>query len=167
MIDDEYKQFEREYLSLEPEERASERGRSSRLEQICLKWRRDRDSATGLVRLSSQARLPAGRPATLLPAFESIFNNRYELRAHSASAGRSQESWLPACRQAGASFLAERAILNEEEKLAASFSGGETGIRPPVSPAARRRPPLDAYPLLQRVPKRLRVSNLNNSYVEK
>ena len=43
-IDEEYKQLEKEYLSLEPEERASESGRSARLEKICLKWRNDRES---------------------------------------------------------------------------------------------------------------------------
>ena len=43
-IDEKYKQLEKEYLSLEPEERASESGRSARLEKICIKWRRDRDS---------------------------------------------------------------------------------------------------------------------------
>ena len=48
-IDEEYKQLEKEYLSLEPEERVSESGRSARLEQICIKWRRDRDSNPGWV----------------------------------------------------------------------------------------------------------------------
>ena len=43
-IDEEYKQLEKEYLSLEPEERASASGRSARLEQICIKWRRGGDS---------------------------------------------------------------------------------------------------------------------------
>jgi len=43
-IDEEYKQIEKEYLSLEPEERALESGRSARLEQICIKWRREGDS---------------------------------------------------------------------------------------------------------------------------
>lgn len=38
-IDEEYKQLEKEYLSLEPAERASESGRSAQLEAIRLKWR--------------------------------------------------------------------------------------------------------------------------------
>ena len=43
-IGENYKQLEKEYLSLEPEERACQSGESTALDSIRLRWRRRRDS---------------------------------------------------------------------------------------------------------------------------
>lgn len=43
-IGDEYKTLEKEYLALEPEKMPLESGKSEAIEQIRLKWRRERDS---------------------------------------------------------------------------------------------------------------------------
>ena len=43
-IGDHYKELEKEYLSLEPAERAAASGESAALDSIRLKWRRERDS---------------------------------------------------------------------------------------------------------------------------
>ena len=46
-IDEGYKELEKEYLSLEPAERACQSGQSAALDSIRLRWRRDRDSNPG------------------------------------------------------------------------------------------------------------------------
>jgi hypothetical protein len=44
LIEEGYKELEKEYLCLEPAERACQSGKSAALDSIRLRWRRERDS---------------------------------------------------------------------------------------------------------------------------